>query len=90
MMPAPAVTIKRITRREYLRALLDQPAEWVRASMALPSDGMKKRPVLIALHGVALRRMEKSKDRARMGGRLPVICLDVQSHVHAWNTRAPN
>lgn len=25
-----------------------------------------------------------------MGGKLPVICLDVQSHVDAWNTRVPN
>jgi hypothetical protein len=25
-----------------------------------------------------------------MGGKLPVICLDVQSYVDAWNTRAPN
>lgn len=52
--------IKRISRRDYLRALLAQPSEWIQQSMQMPSADMKKRPVLIALHGVALRRMSRS------------------------------
>lgn len=51
----------KMTKREYLSALLKQDPEWVRASMARPSPHM--RLVHVLLHGVALRRMAR---RARV------------------------
>lgn len=42
-------------KRELLAALMQQPAEWVRRSLASPNAYMG--PLNLALHKVALRRM---------------------------------
>ena len=36
----------------------------------------------------ALNPKAKCETEDCMGGKLPVICLDAPSQVHAWNTRA--
>ncbi len=42
-------------KRQYLRGLLEQPADWIHGSMLNPSDSMLRRPVTIKLHAIALR-----------------------------------
>ncbi|MEJ6003751.1 hypothetical protein [Paucibacter soli] len=37
---------------------------------------------------IALNPKAKCVTEDCMGGKLPVICLDVPSHVQGWNTRA--
>jgi hypothetical protein len=44
-------------KRLYLEGLLEQPAWWIRGSMLDPSPSMLRRPVTIALHAIALRRL---------------------------------
>lgn len=44
-----------MTKRQYLAGLMTMPASWIRASMADPSPYM--RPIHIALHAIALRRI---------------------------------
>ena len=50
-------TLTSKTRRDYLIALMQQPRAWVELSMKNPSPDMVRKPSLIALHAIALRRM---------------------------------
>lgn len=49
-------TLTSRTRRNYLNALMRQPRAWVESSMRNPSPDMLRKPSLIALHAIALRR----------------------------------
>ncbi len=44
-----------MTKRAYLALLLRQSPDWIRGSMRNPSQSM--RPIHIALHAIALRRL---------------------------------
>jgi hypothetical protein len=44
-----------MTKKQYLKALMAQPPEWIAASLADPSPSM--RPVHLLLHRIALRRI---------------------------------
>ena len=46
-----------MSKSEYVRACMEQPAEWLRQCAADPSAHM--RPIHVALIRVALRRMKK-------------------------------
>lgn len=50
-------TLTSRTRSDYLAALMRQPRNWVQRSMENPSPDMLRKPSLIALHAIALRRM---------------------------------
>lgn len=68
--------------------MLKAEAHSVAASLlACPFCGKKPLAVIRGSGDLAPNPKAKCQTEDCMGGLLPVICLDVQSQVDAWNTR---